>query len=314
MSSDPELWQLQWMNDVDELEWSGMSSNLAHVTNASVAPYPMLDHPLDGPLCGWSCDIKPRLPPLSIPSIPQPLSPMLTSSCPDTEQYPWLWHTQTFNGIMDTCASSPERDASFTASDFLRALADYDCTPDVRADPQPSVVLPHNAISSPQSSGTSPYSEYSICEPSVAPKRNAISSPRSSATFSYSEFPTCEPPRQDRYFECHWLTNGGLCGKHVMPNRCSVIAHVQDFHGIKPGEEKAREMCFWEHCGTVLRKESLARHILTVHLKEKVHCAECRLGFAREDSLKRHLKGSQHKVTLDKSAARRSSRSHIGSG
>ncbi|KAG8212954.1 hypothetical protein J3R82DRAFT_11320 [Butyriboletus roseoflavus] len=279
-SSNPGLWQSQ---SPDFLQWSGMSSNWTHVpvTHGSVPQ--MLDGP-DGPLCDWSRDFEPPPPPTGIPGIPQSLPSMLPNSYATPEEYdPWLRHA--WDRTVNTCTASPDMDTSLSTLDFLSAFAEYDSLPDARADPQPSTALTHNATS----------------ESSTQP-----------AAFPYSEFPTCEPPRQDRFIPCQWLTNGVLCGESVMPNRCSVVEHLQLFHRIKPGEEKARERCFWAHCGTELNKESLARHILTVHLKEKVYCAECRMLFAREDSLKRHRKGGHHKVPLDKSAARQPSRNNPG--
>ncbi|KAI9566835.1 hypothetical protein HD554DRAFT_2112979, partial [Boletus coccyginus] len=124
--------------------------------------------------------------------------------------------------------------------------------------------------------------------------------------------PICAPDGQTQTLECRWLTNGAPCGMRVVADRRNVIKHLRD-HDIRPGEDKARQRCFWESCTMTLNKESLVRHILTVHLKEGVKCAECGLSFAREDSLKRHLKGGQHKAPSDKSTARQPVRNHVRS-
>jgi len=176
-------------------------------------------------------------------------------------------------GTAETCSSSSHEHT---------APANYDSTFNARADPQPSTSLTHNAMPSVQSTAL-PYGE-----------------------------PICVPDGQTRTFGCQWVTNGACCGVLVVADRRSVIKHLRA-HDIRPGEDKARQTCLWESCTTTLNKESLARHILTVHLKEGVNCAECGLSFAREDSLKRHLKGGQHRVLPDKSAARQPVRSHVGS-
>ncbi|KAF8840209.1 hypothetical protein BDN67DRAFT_682140 [Paxillus ammoniavirescens] len=99
-----------------------------------------------------------------------------------------------------------------------------------------------------------------------------------------------------RTYQCLWSSNGVSCLTLVSRDRRSVIDHLHDVHGVKPGDDKAPQKCLWELCTKTMNKESIPRHILTVHLKEKAHCTKCGLSFAREDSLKRHLKGVQQKT------------------
>jgi hypothetical protein len=222
------------------------------------------------PICGWTRDLEPP----SIPNIPQSKYPLPTPSYSSEGlgQYdPWMRYFS--GGGADTWGSSPDGDAGLSATGFLGAFADYDFSSNARADPQPSIALTHNAMPSVPSTALPP-----VCGPN--------------------------PSRQTRNFECQWLTNGALCEMSVKADRRSIIEHLQHNHGIKTGEEKARKTCLWEGCRTSLNKESLPRHILAVHLKEGVHCAECGLLFAREDSLKRHLRGGHHKVPAGKRAAR----------
>lgn len=185
--------------------------------------------------------------------------------------------------VQDPSASSLDGATALSASGLLHDFANYDFSFDARADPQSSIALTHTTLRPVQSTAL----------PSV-------------------EW-TCGPDHQTRILACQWVTNGAPCGKPIMGDRRNVVEHMQHSHGIKPGEEKFRQTCLWEGCRKILNKESLARHILTVHLKEKVYCAECGLYFAREDSLKRHLKGGQHKGSCDKNSAKQSSRSRAGS-
>ncbi|KAF9223343.1 hypothetical protein BS17DRAFT_134875 [Gyrodon lividus] len=97
-------------------------------------------------------------------------------------------------------------------------------------------------------------------------------------------------------YKCQWSIDGDRCLNLVHGDRRSIIGHLHEVHGMKPGDEKVPQRCSWYSCTKTINKESIPRHILTVHLKEKAYCTWCGLSFAREDSLKRHLKGVQHKT------------------
>ena len=259
-----------------------MSSSLPHGTRR--ASVPQLQNQYQEPLlCGWSRDLEPY--PVSLPSNLQSLSPTLPLSTYPNEYQHDAWMCHVLGGNVDTCASSLDADTTLSASGFLGALADYDYgfLLDAHVETQPPMTLTYNNVMSSAQSAPPPCNE-----------------------------PICGTDRQIRVFECQWIRNGSPCNANVMADRRSVVEHLQHIHDMKPGEEKFRQACFWEGCTRVLNKESLARHILTVHLKEKVQCAECRLSFAREDSLKRHLNGGHHKVFANKSAARQLSRNHAG--
>ena len=211
--------------------------------------------------------------PVSLPSNLQSLSPTLPLSTYPNEYQHDAWMCHVLGGNADTCASSLDADTTLSASGFLGALADYDY----------GFLLDAHVET----------------QPPMALTHNNVTSSAQSAP-------------QTRIFECQWIRNGSPCNVSVMADRRSVVEHLQHMHDMKSGEEKFRQACLWEGCTRVLNKESLARHILTVHLKEKVQCAQCGLSFAREDSLKRHLNGGHHKVFANKSAARQLSRNHAG--
>ncbi|KIJ14445.1 hypothetical protein PAXINDRAFT_100160 [Paxillus involutus ATCC 200175] len=103
-----------------------------------------------------------------------------------------------------------------------------------------------------------------------------------------------------RTYQCLWSPKDVPCLTLVSRDRRSVIDHLHDVHGVKPGDDKTPQKCLWRLCTKTMNKESIPRHILTVHLKEKAHCTKCGLSFAREDSLKRHLKGAQQKTLKGK--------------
>ncbi|KIK79027.1 hypothetical protein PAXRUDRAFT_85741, partial [Paxillus rubicundulus Ve08.2h10] len=87
---------------------------------------------------------------------------------------------------------------------------------------------------------------------------------------------------------CLWSPDGVPCLFSVPRDRRSIIDHLHQVHGVNPGNDKTPQKCLWDQCTKTMNKESIPRHILTVHLKKKAHCTECGLSFAREDSLKRH--------------------------
>ena len=59
------------------------------------------------------------------------------------------------------------------------------------------------------------------------------------------------------------------------------MERLQHADGIRPGKKKRAKCVFGKGCNTAMNKESLARHILMVHAKETVRCADCGLCFGR---------------------------------
>ncbi|KAF8442273.1 hypothetical protein L210DRAFT_909913 [Boletus edulis BED1] len=267
MASNPGSSQPHWPQ-------SDISASMMHQKRASLPQIRTQCQTPPGFLCGWSRDDEPPPAFPSFPSNTQSLSPTLAHSYSNAGQHDHdAWMSHFFGKNQDICPSSPDWDTPLSASGFLRDLADCDYNFNACADPQPSIAPTHNI-------------------------------PVPPPVLLRSE-PICGLGRQTRNSHCQWLTmNGSSCDRLINADRRSVIEHLQRAHGIRTGEEKARQTCMWEGCSTILNKESLARHILAVHLKEKVHCPECGLFFAREDSLKRHLKGGQHRASSDKNAAR----------
>ncbi|KAF9219953.1 hypothetical protein BS17DRAFT_363923 [Gyrodon lividus] len=93
--------------------------------------------------------------------------------------------------------------------------------------------------------------------------------------------------------ECQWSHDGASCGTFLAGNKREIALHLRDADAIPlQGNTKKPQKCLWKGCRKTMHKESIARHILAVHMKETVHCARCKSSFARNDSLQRHLRGT----------------------
>lgn len=91
---------------------------------------------------------------------------------------------------------------------------------------------------------------------------------------------------------CRW--DGG-CLSVLTVDRSEVMKHLQLLHGVKSGGDKDKMPCHWDGCGKEMQKESISRHIVTVHLSDKMKCGSCGKQFTRSDSKLRHLKVSKRK-------------------
>lgn len=90
---------------------------------------------------------------------------------------------------------------------------------------------------------------------------------------------------------CRW--NGGSCSLSLTVDKSEVMKHLQIHHGLKSGGDKDRMPCNWDGCRKEMKKESISRHIVAVHLSNKTECGSCGKQFARLDSKLRHLKNSK---------------------
>ncbi|KAG1851333.1 hypothetical protein DFJ58DRAFT_661680 [Suillus subalutaceus] len=90
---------------------------------------------------------------------------------------------------------------------------------------------------------------------------------------------------------CRW--GDGSCTTSLTSDKSEVGKHLQVLHGIKSGGDKDKMLCRWDGCGKEMKKESISRHIVAVHLTNKTECGSCGKQFARLDSKLRHLKNSK---------------------
>ncbi|KAG1742538.1 hypothetical protein EDB19DRAFT_1827731 [Suillus lakei] len=80
---------------------------------------------------------------------------------------------------------------------------------------------------------------------------------------------------------CRW--GGGFCSSLLTFDKSEVAKHLQ-IHGVKSGGDKEKMLCNWDGCRKEMKKESISRHIVAVHLSSKTKCARlwkaiCSVGF-----------------------------------
>ena len=89
-------------------------------------------------------------------------------------------------------------------------------------------------------------------------------------------------------YQCQWSDGARQCGAVVAGTKNAIGRHLHAAHGIRLKADKTIQVCHWEGCRSSMRRESIARHILAVHMQDKVRCPSCGSRFARTDSLQRH--------------------------
>ncbi|KAH7884776.1 hypothetical protein F5I97DRAFT_1892039 [Phlebopus sp. FC_14] len=99
------------------------------------------------------------------------------------------------------------------------------------------------------------------------------------------------------HYQCQWSEDGVTCGATLSGDKRDVLLHLYHRHNIKYGSEKLQQRCHWFQCRKTMKRESIPRHIVTVHIKEGVRCPDCGSTFSREDALKRHQRGARQKVS-----------------
>lgn len=92
----------------------------------------------------------------------------------------------------------------------------------------------------------------------------------------------------DVVYECK--LQGALCGMSVEGTTRAISAHIR-LHDIT-GPASASKRCSWGGCSKVLKKGSMARHILT-HLGVKVCCSVCGVVKCRHYVLRAHIRSSE---------------------
>jgi len=99
--------------------------------------------------------------------------------------------------------------------------------------------------------------------------------------------PYTRDPQLHRHYPCQWWTGHGVC--NALVQCCGFSDHLRFYHGVA-GSEKAQVECCWGGCSSVMRKESLMRHLNEIHLEVKVACHICGEQFTRSHTLKGHLR------------------------
>ncbi|KAG2338841.1 hypothetical protein BDR05DRAFT_968837 [Suillus weaverae] len=89
-------------------------------------------------------------------------------------------------------------------------------------------------------------------------------------------------------YECK--LQGALCGMSVEGTTSAISSHIRG-HGIT-GPDSASKRCSWGGCSKMLKKGSMARHILA-HLGVKVRCSVCGVVKCRHYVLRAHIRSSE---------------------
>lgn len=108
-----------------------------------------------------------------------------------------------------------------------------------------------------------------------------------------------EPDGKLNIHRCQWEVDHSPCHLWISGDKSSINAHIQKWHGGKPGGEKLQVNCRWPACGKTMLKESIARHIVTIHLGQTWECQGCGKEISRNDSYMQHAARSKLEACRD---------------
>ncbi|KAI9574212.1 hypothetical protein HD554DRAFT_2045372 [Boletus coccyginus] len=92
--------------------------------------------------------------------------------------------------------------------------------------------------------------------------------------------------------KCQWSMSGDPCGMWIIGSRSRVGAHIRRWHAGRRHADTTSK-CLWEGCAKTMLKDSINRHVVTVHLGEGFHCQGCDQEFSRKDVYNQHVEGSE---------------------
>ncbi|KAG9309344.1 hypothetical protein JVU11DRAFT_10580 [Chiua virens] len=90
-------------------------------------------------------------------------------------------------------------------------------------------------------------------------------------------------------FACEWTDERGTCNMEILGDRIWVSHHLSHHHHVV-GHEKSQRACLWLGCTDTMNKGSLARHVVSRHLRAGTSCAFCSKVYSRADVARRHTK------------------------
>ncbi|KAF8557867.1 hypothetical protein OG21DRAFT_1504852 [Imleria badia] len=93
--------------------------------------------------------------------------------------------------------------------------------------------------------------------------------------------------------ECHWAKASDPCGMWIIGSRSRVGTHIRKWHTHKHADGRVK--CLWGGCTTskAMLKDSINRHLVTVHLDEEFHCQGCNEIFSRKDVYDQHVESGE---------------------
>ena len=92
--------------------------------------------------------------------------------------------------------------------------------------------------------------------------------------------------------ECRWTTPNDPCGMWIIPSRSRVGTHIRKWHTRQKCVKSTAE-CLWDGCAETMLKDSINRHVVTVHFGEGFHCQGCDQEFPRKDVYNQHVEDSK---------------------
>ncbi|KAI9573250.1 hypothetical protein HD554DRAFT_1161528 [Boletus coccyginus] len=103
--------------------------------------------------------------------------------------------------------------------------------------------------------------------------------------------------------ECRWDQSSNSCGMWIIGSKPHVSAHILKWHQQEHADSTVKRRCLWDGCTTSkeMRKDSVSRHIISVHLEEEFHCQGCNKEFPRRDVYDKHVQNNE--VCRDAGAA-----------
>jgi len=90
--------------------------------------------------------------------------------------------------------------------------------------------------------------------------------------------------------ECQWSMSSNPCGMWIIGSRSRVGAHIRRWHAK---HAHTTPKCLWEGCAKTMLKDSINRHVVTIHLGEGFHCQGCNQEFPRKDVYNQHVEDSE---------------------
>ncbi|KAF8550016.1 hypothetical protein OG21DRAFT_519301 [Imleria badia] len=92
--------------------------------------------------------------------------------------------------------------------------------------------------------------------------------------------------------ECQWAASGNPCGMWIIPSRPSVGNHIRKWH-TRQRHANSTVKCLWYGCDEAMHKDSINRHVVTVHFGEAFHCQGCDQEFPRKDVYNQHVEDGE---------------------
>ncbi|KAF9222368.1 hypothetical protein BS17DRAFT_185176 [Gyrodon lividus] len=93
--------------------------------------------------------------------------------------------------------------------------------------------------------------------------------------------------------ECQWSKSNNPCGMWIIGTKAFVGSHIRKWHNSRRKDRHATR-CQWHDCDTRgMLKDSINRHVVTVHLGEVFFCKGCGEESPRQDVYEQHVEHNE---------------------